>query len=145
MTARNTTAATAAARVVPEQIARIRARWVGARRVGPWSRHRDSVALLRHAQDDIGALLAVVDTTDGDPVGALFYELHRLGAVDITVAAVRPLAGTRGRYQVCWSYDGVRDVAEGWSPAVALRKAAKQLRRAHASVSDALEGGEPCL
>ncbi len=130
---------------VSSELLRIRARWRDApAKLGPYSRHPRSIDLLRHARADIEALLAEVDSTQGDPVGALCYELAQLGGFDISIVAVDPKAGTRARFRVVWSSGTGFDThkaAEGWSPAVALRKAIRTESKAHSTDSDRLTGG----
>ncbi len=131
--------------VIPQAVVEVRRRWRDAPpRLGPFSRHPRSVDLLRHARADVATLLAHLDLTRRDPLGELCYELARLGATDIEVRAVRPLAGERGLYEVRW-LDGssprpVLRTARGWSPCVAARKAVRLSRAAQTPDSDAMAG-----
>lgn len=131
---------------ISDRVLEVRRRWAGAPRVGPWSRHPRSIELLRRAQADIGALLAELDSTDGDIVGALCHDLAQAGAFRISIVALDPKAGTRGRYRVTWMSGSMFDAqkaADGWSPAVALRKAIRAERRAQGTDSDRLGVAQP--
>lgn len=128
--------------VLPPDLVEIRNRWRDAPRVGPWSRHRRSIELLRHAQADIATLLSHLDLTRRDPVADLCHELACLGGFAICIQAVKPLAGERAQYQVTWRvyWRDTPSAVQGWSPCVALRKAVRIQRGQHNPDSDALRG-----